>query len=47
LAIGSTALKNAPHWVHPSTMAASEISFGSSAKKLRMSQTANGNVTAP
>ena len=47
LAIGSTALKNAPHCVQPSTIAASAISFGSSWKKLRISHTANGNVTAP
>jgi hypothetical protein len=46
-ACGSTALKNAPHWLHPSTIAASETSRGTSWKKLRISQTTNGNVTAP
>ena len=47
LTCGSTALKNAPHCVQPSTIAASEISRGTSWKKLRISQTTNGNVTAP
>ena len=47
LAIGSIALKKAPQAVQPSTIAASAISFGVSWKKLRISQTTNGKVTAP
>ena len=43
LTCGSTALKKAPHCVQPSTIAASEISRGTSWKKLRISQTTNGN----
>ena len=46
LTFGSTALKKAPHWVQPSTTAASPISRGSSWKKLRISQTTKGKVTA-
>src|SRR5262249_38286822 len=46
LPFGSAAVKKAPHWVQPSTTAASPISRGSSWKKLRISQTTKGKVTA-
>ena len=47
LTSGSTDFQKAPNWVQPSTIAASLISRGTSSKKLFISQTTKGNVTAP
>ena len=46
-ASGSTTLKKAPMFEHPSTIAASSSSCGISSKKVFISHVAKGSVTTP